>query len=37
MKTTAKAAKTEVQDLTKKYEGKVNDMASSKEKDVMDE
>jgi ribosome recycling factor len=29
--------KEEVQDLTKKYESKVNDMASAKEKDVMDE
>lgn len=26
-----------IQDLTKKYEGKVNDMAAAKEKDVMDE
>ena len=29
--------KDEIQNLTKKYEGKVNDMASAKEKDVMDE
>ncbi|MFQ5732001.1 MAG: ribosome recycling factor [Planctomycetaceae bacterium] len=32
-----KGCKNDVQELTKKYEGKVNDMASSKEKDVMDE
>lgn len=29
--------KNEIQDLTKKYEGKVNDMASAKEEDIMDE
>ena len=29
--------KDEIQDYTKKYEGKVNDMASAKEKDVMEE
>lgn len=29
--------KEKIQDLTKKYEGKVNEMASAKEKDVMDE
>lgn len=29
--------KDEIQDYTKKYEGKVNDIASAKEKDVMDE
>lgn len=29
--------KDSVQDLTKKYEGRVNDMAQAKEKDVMDE
>lgn len=29
--------KDQVQDLTKKYEGRVNEMASAKEKDVMDE
>ncbi len=29
--------KTDVQDLTKKFEGKVNSMADAKEKDVMDE
>ncbi|MEX0724759.1 MAG: ribosome recycling factor [Planctomycetaceae bacterium] len=31
------AAKNDVQELTKKFEGKVNDQASAKEKDVMDE
>lgn len=30
-------AKNEVQDLTKKYEGKVNDMASAKETEIMEE
>lgn len=29
--------KDQIQDLTKKYEGKVNSMADAKEKDVMDE
>ena len=29
--------KTKTQDLTKKFEGKVNDMAATKEKEVMDE
>lgn len=29
--------KNDIQDLTKKYEGKVNDMASAKEQDIMDE
>lgn len=29
--------KDQVQELTKKFEGKVNDMASAKEKDIMDE
>lgn len=31
------STKEQVQELTKKYEGKVNSMASTKEKDVMDE
>ena len=30
-------AKEEIQDLTKRFEGKVNDLASSKETEVMDE
>jgi ribosome recycling factor len=29
--------KDEIQDFTKKFEGKVNDMASAKEKDILDE
>ena len=29
--------KEEIQDLTKTYEGQVNDFASAKEKDIMDE
>jgi len=29
--------KIDVQDLTKKYEGKVNSIADAKEKDVMDD
>jgi ribosome recycling factor len=32
-----KACKDQVQDLTKKYEGKVNDLAANKEKEVMEE
>jgi ribosome recycling factor len=32
-----KACKEEVQELTKKYEGKVNDLAAHKEKEVMEE
>ena len=32
-----KACKDEVQELTKKYEGKVNDLAANKEKEVMEE
>jgi ribosome recycling factor len=32
-----KACKEQVQDLTKKYEGKVNDLAANKEKEVMEE
>lgn len=31
------AAKDQIQDLTKKYEGKVNDQAAAKEKDIMEE
>jgi ribosome recycling factor len=31
-----KATKDQVQDLTKKYEGLVNDRAASKEKEVME-
>jgi ribosome recycling factor len=30
-------AKEQVQDLTKKFEGKVNDMAAAKEKEVMND
>jgi ribosome recycling factor len=32
-----KATKDQIQDLTKKYEGKVNDMAAAKEKEVMND
>ena len=32
-----KACKDQVQDLTKKYEGRVNDLAANKEKEVMEE
>lgn len=32
-----KLTKDQIQDLTKKYEGRVNDMASAKEQEVMDE
>jgi ribosome recycling factor len=31
------ATKDEIQNLTKKYEGKVNDLAAAKEKEIMDE
>jgi ribosome recycling factor len=33
----SKALKDQVQELTKKFEGKVNDMAKGKEKEIMDE